>query len=410
MVGSSKTLTEKQQAAGWRVVKFGDICQEVKATCKDPEADGLEHYIGLEHLDSGSLRIKRRGSIAEDSPSFTRRFSAGQLLFGKRRCYLKKAAVANFDGICSGDIIVMAPKGNQIVPELLPFIVQSDAFWNWAEQTSSGSLSPRTKFKSLADWEFPLPPVERQKELLSLMRKASGSVHTAEEFVHSCFKTKEHLANRLILQSNWYSELFESKAPTLLDGWKYTHLGSALTSVQYGLSEAAGDSGEYPILRMMNMENGYVVENDLKYLDLPKEQAAKFLLDSGDIVFNRTNSMELVGRTGIYKLSGQHVFASYLLRVKVDESVVSPEFINYYLNLPLIQYRLKAYATPGVSQANINPASLKSIPLLLPPKDQAQKIVDTLAEFDRTIEQANSHLNELRITTSQVINNYLQLG
>ncbi|OOF09690.1 type I restriction endonuclease subunit S, partial [Salinivibrio sp. MA427] len=93
-------MTDKQ------TIKFGDICKEVKLTTKDPIGDGYERYIGLEHLDSGSLKVKRWGMIAEDSPSFTRVFKKGQLLFGKRRPYLKKAAIAEFDGICSGDIIV----------------------------------------------------------------------------------------------------------------------------------------------------------------------------------------------------------------------------------------------------------------------------------------------------------------
>src|SRR5438105_3682886 len=98
-------LSEKQIKDGWQIVKFGEIAKEVKSTTKDPFKEGLELYVGLEHLDPQSLRIARKGIIAEDNPSFTRRFSTGQILFGKRRCYQKKAAVADFEGICSGDII-----------------------------------------------------------------------------------------------------------------------------------------------------------------------------------------------------------------------------------------------------------------------------------------------------------------
>lgn len=141
-------MTDKQS------VKFGDICREVKLTTKDPIADGYEHYIGLEHLDSGSLKIKRWGLIAEDNPSFTRVFKKGHILFGRRRSYLRKAAIADFDGICSGDIIVMEPQAGSKFGNLLPYIIQSEAFWNWAVKTSAGGLSPRTKFKSLASFTF----------------------------------------------------------------------------------------------------------------------------------------------------------------------------------------------------------------------------------------------------------------
>jgi type I restriction enzyme S subunit len=136
-------MTDKQ------TVKFGDICREVKLTTKDPIADGYERYIGLEHLDSGSLKIKRWGIIAEDNPSFTRVFKKGHILFGKRRPYLKKAAIAEFDGICSGDIIVL----NVEKLDVLKLILVMDTFWQYAINNSSGSLSPRTKFSFLKNFE-----------------------------------------------------------------------------------------------------------------------------------------------------------------------------------------------------------------------------------------------------------------
>lgn len=164
-------LTEKQKLEGWRIVKFGDVSQEVKASTKDPLGEGIERYIGLEHIDPESLRLARYGLIADDNPTFTKKFSAGDILFGRRRAYLKKAAVADFDGICSGDITVIAPKGEDLVPDLLPFIVQSEPFFNWAVKHSAGGLSPRTKFKSLAEFEFPLPPRPRQEEMLEVFEK-----------------------------------------------------------------------------------------------------------------------------------------------------------------------------------------------------------------------------------------------
>ncbi len=201
-------LSEKQIKDGWQIVKFGEIAKEVKSTTKDPAEDGLEFYVGLEHLDPQSLRIARKGIIAEDNPSFTRRFSAGQILFGKRRCYQKKAAVADFEGICSGDIIVMDAIPKKIIPGLLPFIIQSDAFFDWAEKTSSGSLSPRTKWKSLAEFEFPLPPIERQKEILEVLEKL--------EEVDK--KTKESIDSLNILLENTIVDQFNREKGSVLLG------------------------------------------------------------------------------------------------------------------------------------------------------------------------------------------------
>lgn len=150
---------------GSEIIKFGEIAREVKKTSKNPIADGYELYVGLEHLDSESLTIKRWGSLSEDRPSFTKVFKKGQILFGRRRAYLRKAAIAHFDGICSGDIIVIDAREDNDYKEILPYIIQSGKFWKWAVKNSAGGLSPRTKFKSLAEFSF---SPKTNMEILSL--------------------------------------------------------------------------------------------------------------------------------------------------------------------------------------------------------------------------------------------------
>ena len=150
-------MTNKTLKPGWRRVKFGDVVRLSKARSQDPLADGIERYVGLEHLEPGDLRIRRWGNVA-DGVTFTSVFQPGQVLFGKRRAYQRKVAVADFSGVCSGDIYVLETKDAQVLlPELLPFICQTDAFFEHAVGTSAGSLSPRTNWTSLADIEFALP-------------------------------------------------------------------------------------------------------------------------------------------------------------------------------------------------------------------------------------------------------------
>lgn len=174
-----------------KTVKFGDICREVKLTTKDPIADGYERYIGLEHLDSGSLKIKRWGMIAEDNPSFTRVFKKGHILFGKRRPYLKKAAVAEFDGICSGDIIVLETANDYPMSRISSFIIHSNSFWEYAVKTSSGSLSPRTKYSAIAKFDLTRldnNEVEKILKPLSLALKTISSCEIAIESIDLLFR------------------------------------------------------------------------------------------------------------------------------------------------------------------------------------------------------------------------------
>ena len=141
-----------------KLIKFGDIAREVKKTLKNPIENDFDRYIGLENIEPGNLNIKNWGLVSEGT-SFTRVFQKGQVLFGKRRAYQKKVAIADFDGLCSSDIIVMEAIKGKLIPELLPFIVQSEGFFEHALNTSAGSLSPRTKWKHLAEYKFLLPPL-----------------------------------------------------------------------------------------------------------------------------------------------------------------------------------------------------------------------------------------------------------
>lgn len=152
---------------GWRMVKFGDVVKNVTEVERDPLGAGLERYIGLEHIEPENLHIKE-WRLVEDGTSFTRKHRKGQVLFAKRRAYQRKVAVAEFDGICSTDILTFEPKGNDLIAELLPFIVQSDGFFDHALGTSAGSLSPRTRWSQLKSYEFPLPPKDEQRRIADI--------------------------------------------------------------------------------------------------------------------------------------------------------------------------------------------------------------------------------------------------
>lgn len=153
---------------GWKRVRFGDVVENCAETC-DPEEAGLERFVAMEHLEPGSLHVRSWGNVA-DGTTFTRRCQPGQVLFGKRRAYQRKVAVAEFEAVVSGDIYVLAPKDTQrLLPELLPFLCLSERFFQHAVGTSAGSLSPRTNWSSLASFEFDLPPLDQQRRIAEIL-------------------------------------------------------------------------------------------------------------------------------------------------------------------------------------------------------------------------------------------------
>lgn len=165
-----KVAIEKElnlNKSNWKTVKFGDVVTEPKESTRDIVGDGFQHIVGLEHIDTENIHLKRWMEVGGET-TFSKVFRKGDVLFGRRRAYLKKAALANFEGVCSGDITVFRTKSN-LIPELLPFIVNNERFFDYAIKHSAGGLSPRVKFKDLANFEFLLPPKEEQKKLAELL-------------------------------------------------------------------------------------------------------------------------------------------------------------------------------------------------------------------------------------------------
>ncbi len=141
-------------------VKLRDVAHECRLTWSGGQTD--IPIVGLEHLVPGEIELSSWDSNIEHT--FSKKFLKGQILLGRRRVYLKKAVVAPCDGICSGDITVIESTGG-ILPELLPFVIQNDRFFDYAMQGSAGSLSPRVKWEHLKNYEFSLPPLAEQKVL-----------------------------------------------------------------------------------------------------------------------------------------------------------------------------------------------------------------------------------------------------
>lgn len=142
-------------------MKLGEIARESRETYSGDKT-GIP-IVGLEHLVSQELRFTDYDIDTDNT--FTKRFHKGQILFGRRRAYLKKAAIADFDGICSGDITVIEAIPGKVDPMLLPFIIQNDRLFDYAISHSAGGLSPRVKWADLADYEFDLPSLEEQRRL-----------------------------------------------------------------------------------------------------------------------------------------------------------------------------------------------------------------------------------------------------
>ena len=184
------------------------------------------------------------------------------------------------------------------------------------------------------------------------------------------------------------ASLFGADLP---DDWRLVPVGEALTSSQYGLSEPVSASGSTPIVGMRDISNGTVNLADLPSIDDTGNDWSSMRLKAGDVLLNRTNSPDLVGKVGIVREDSEAVFASYLVRLVVDRQMAEPEFVNYWLNTSVAQRALKRLSTRGVSQANINPTEFRRhCPLPLAPLPEQRKIAEILRTWDEAIEKLES--------------------
>ncbi|PML79475.1 restriction endonuclease subunit S [Enterovibrio norvegicus] len=157
-------MSEQQLPDGWKLMKFGDIAKQISRRVEPSETD-LDIYVGLEHLDPDSLKIKRHG-VPADVKGQKLLVKKGQIIFGKRRAYQRKIAVADWDCICSAHAMVLEANPDKVIPEFLPFFMQSDVFMNRAVAISEGSLSPTIKWKILASQNFTIPSIAQQHRIV----------------------------------------------------------------------------------------------------------------------------------------------------------------------------------------------------------------------------------------------------
>lgn len=359
---------------GWRRVKFGEVVRLSKARSQDPLADGIERYVGLEHLEPGDLRIRRWGSVAE-GVTFTSVFQPGQVLFGKRRAYQRKVAVADFSGVCSGDIYVLETKDAQVLlPELLPFVCQTDAFFDHAVGTSAGSLSPRTNWTSLASYEFLLPPPEEQENIAFLLA-------SSDEYIYQSQSTRSSLGNleRSAIQSILGNE----------GDWKMTTMKSIVKRIEAGKSPKASslpaEPNEFGVLKVSAVgSQGYCPDENKALLD-----SDDFVVDAtvqpGDFLVTRANAQpQGVARTCIVESTPSNLMLSdKTWRLNLEGDAPPKRFVLAWTKLPKFRSYIEALCS-GTEAKNISQEKFLSGPMVVLSEKQQFDVDQLLRQTDLT--------------------------
>lgn len=349
--------------AGWTRVAFGDVVRLSKARVADPEAAGIERVVGLEHIDPGDLRIRRWGDVA-DGTTFTTLFKSGQFLFGKRRAYQRKVAVADFEGVCSGDIYVLEPANDRLMPELLPFLCQTDPFFDHAVGTSAGSLSPRTNWTSLASFEFLLPPIQEQARIYEAMEASRRGIESTTNLL---VRLRELRAS-LVLAVTGGNEfgISDSVAPRMV------RLGDVANVVRGSTPRPAGDRRYFGGDHIPWITVGEITKDDGVFLDATETHLTELgksfsrVVPTGTVVLS--NSGWTLGVPKILRITGcanDGVAAFLDLDPRID-------LMFLYFRLFAMTEYLRNVIAAGGDQPNLNTERISqlTIPLLTLPEQQ----------------------------------------
>ena len=367
--------------AGQRQVKFGDVVRLSKARCQDPLGEGYERFVGLEHLEPGSLRIPTWGNVA-DGVTFTSVFKPGQVLFGKRRAYQRKVAVADFTGVCSSDIYVLESADPAVLlPELLPFICQTDAFFEHAVGTSAGSLSPRTNWTSLAGFAFALPPRDEQKKLVRVLSSALDCAHSAEKLVSSLGALRSsYIAN--YLSNGPQTEGMKTPFGAIPSHWNYQAIGDLTISSAYGPrfpSTLYSESGNTRTIRTTD----FVGDDDLDLTTAPAatlepKVVGEHRLVEGDFLLSRSG--EYAGKTRVFDGSAhanEFIPAAFLIRYRLDQKKLRAKYLHYLCSSPIGQKVLSSLVQ-GSAQPNIAGSAFSALRVPIPPLSEQDELIESI--------------------------------
>ena len=366
----------------WPTKLLGEVLELSRERIEPTEHPNTRfNYIGLESIEghSGKL-LAYQPTAGAEIKSTKNLFHSGEILYGKLRPYLNKVHLASDDGICSTDIYVLRPLQTHIHPSFAANYLRSPSVLEVVSSAMVGANLPRIGQDALLGIRVPVPPLAEQERIVNLLDEADQLRK---------LRTQADSRNAKLIPALFH-EMFGDPF-TNPNGWPLHSAGELMAACDYGTSQKANEENRgIPVLRMGNVTiAGELDLEDLKTVELADSELEKQRLRAGDVLFNRTNSRELVGKTGMWDGRFDAVAASYFIRVRFRADVEHPQHFTTFMNLPFMKRRLAETARGAVGQANINSQELKAITVPVPPLHLQQEFAKRVTEI-RDMETAQA--------------------
>ena len=358
-------------------IKLGDLCKSCAGQIKVEDGELID-YIDISSIDNEKKKLIGFQTMPfGESPSRARKVvKKGSILVSTVRPNLNAIAVLENDtpniSVASTGFCILDCK-DDVDNRFVFNFCKSRKFIDDMVSKATGASYPAVSDKIIRSALVPNYTYEEQCNISKVLDSISDIIDKREA---ELFSLDELIKARFV-------ELFGDpvKNPK---GWEVVTIGDIATEVRYGTSKPAVEGGKYPYLRMNNItSDGHLDLNDLKYIDITEDEIEKCVVRKGDVLFNRTNSIELVGKTAVFDLLDDMVIAGYIIRVRLNERIL-PEVFSQYMNLEALKNILRSMAKGAVNQANINAQELQSIKVYIPDMGAQKKFIEIKDQVDKS--------------------------
>ncbi len=388
---------------GWRMARLGEVARiEIGRTParNRPEfwdrrkstnnrwvsiADMRGRFISdtSEYISDLAARLTRSKLVPPGTPLLSFKLTVGRVAIPTAPVYTNEAIAA-------------VHSTGEADPLFLAYVLPTAVTSSLGDQAVKGVTLNTRKLRRLP---ILLPPLPEQRKIADILSSVDDAIEKTEAVIEQVRRVKHGLAQQLLTRGlpGRHTHYKQTEVGEIPACWEVVRLGEIIHRCQYGLSvPLISEPVGVPVLRMNNLADGGIDTTDLKYAALSENDRKVYALRPGDLLFNRTNSKDLVGKVSLFDLNSEVAFASYLLRLQVIEERALPPWLNHYLNLPGVQAAFRRLATPGVSQSNVNARALLKTPIPLPPIDEQRAIVESIDSFQSRMDGERESLAALR--------------
>lgn len=406
--------------AGWEWATFGDVAQ-VASNLVDP-ADFLDApHIAPNHIESGTGRLLEFATVRSDGvKSAKHRFFSGQILYSKIRPYLAKAALANFDGLCSAD---MYPVDTALQPSYLKWWMLSDVFTESASRRQARSVLPKINAEALRRLSVPVPPLAEQQRILDEMDAALSSIEAGAASLRHAQLRIAGVEQRVVADALTGGDaprrgsaepppppdgvpVHDGDLPPLPAHWRWARLHQIADVVGGVTKDAAKQSDPavplVPYLRVANVQRGHLDLDRVSEIRVAAAKVEKLALQPGDVLLNEGGDRDKLGRGWIWE--GQIeccIHQNHVFRARIRDNALHPKLLAWHANG--FGHWFEVNGKQSVNLASISLRTIKQLPVPVPPPDEQRGIVrgveDRLAEFARlraALQAAQAQVQALR--------------